>query len=122
QFAELHNLDVEQINWRRAKRQELDERFQVEYPIDADQAFLSSGFDSFFSAELVTQARRQKIEPHGPIQSVPCLDRGNAAATPPSNRNSIAVDAGRITADNERIMRTRRRGLDSERLDVLCRT
>src|SRR5215471_20653152 len=67
QFAELHNLDAEQMNWRRAKRQELGERFQVEYPIDADQAFLSSSFDSYFSAEIVTQARRQKIEPMGPL-------------------------------------------------------
>ena len=36
---------------------------------------------------------------------MPCLDRGNAAATPPSNRNAITVDAGRITADNERAVR-----------------
>ena len=36
---------------------------------------------------------------------MPCLDRGNAPATPPSNRNAVAIDAGRITADNERAVR-----------------
>jgi len=108
QFAELHNLDAAQINWRRAKRQELGERFQVEYPIDADQAFLSSSFDSFFSAEIVTQARRQKIEPHGPL-IVGCDPAGING-----DRIAIARRRGRCITSVEA-----RHGLDTMQLSGL---
>jgi hypothetical protein len=86
----------------------LGDRFQVEYPIDADQAFLSSSFDSFFSAELVTQARRQKIEPHGPL-IVGCDPAGING-----DRIAIARRRGRCITSVEA-----RHGLDTMQLSGL---
>jgi len=68
-LAELHNLDVEQIAWRRAKIRELrgEEYFQQEYPLEPSEAFVSTGHDSFIAAALVLRARKEKIEPYGAL-------------------------------------------------------
>jgi hypothetical protein len=68
-LAELHGLDVEQIAWRRAKIGQLgsDHLFAQEYPLIASEAFISSQFDSFIPAELVLKARKEKIDPYGPL-------------------------------------------------------
>ena len=46
-LAELHNLDKEQIAWRRAKINQLGsaEYFTQEYPLTASEAFISSTFE-----------------------------------------------------------------------------
>ena len=43
-LAELHNLDIEQIAWRRAKISQLgsSDYFAQEYPITPSEAFISS--------------------------------------------------------------------------------
>jgi hypothetical protein len=48
-LAELHNLDSEQIAWRRAKINQLGspEYFRQEYPLTPSEAYISSTFDSF---------------------------------------------------------------------------
>jgi hypothetical protein len=68
-LADLHNLDAEQIAWRRAKIRELrgEEYFRQEYPLEPSEAFVSTGHDSFIKAELVLRARREKIEPYGAL-------------------------------------------------------
>jgi hypothetical protein len=68
-LAELYGLDAEQIAWRRAKISQLGsaDYFAQEYPINPAEAFISSTFDSFISADLVLKARREKIEPYGPL-------------------------------------------------------
>jgi hypothetical protein len=68
-LAELHNLDAEQIAWRRSKISQLGspEYFSQEYPIVASEAFISSSFDSFIPADLVLRARKEKIDPYGPL-------------------------------------------------------
>src|SRR5262249_46949807 len=68
-LAELHNLDAEQIAWRRAKIRELrsEEYFQQEYPLEPSEAFVSTGHDSFIPAALVLRARKEQIEPYGAL-------------------------------------------------------
>jgi hypothetical protein len=68
-LAELHNIDSEQINWRRSKLGQLGSGsyFSQEYPLTASEAFISSTFDSFIPAGLVIKARREKVEAYGPL-------------------------------------------------------
>jgi hypothetical protein len=68
-LAELHNLDAEQICWRRAKIRELKDEvfFRQEYPLSPSEAFVSTGHDSFIRAELVLRARKEQIEPYGAL-------------------------------------------------------
>jgi hypothetical protein len=68
-FAELHGLDAEQICWRRNKISQLGsvEYFKREYPLTPDEAFMASNFDSFITADLVIRARKEEIEPYGPL-------------------------------------------------------
>jgi hypothetical protein len=65
--ARLHGLVPEQVAWRRAKMVELRERFQQEYPEIASDAFLTPNSDNFIPAELVVIARREEVEPFGPL-------------------------------------------------------
>ena len=67
---ELHSLDDEQICWRRNKIGSLggsEELFAQEYPLIASEAFMAAQFDSFITSDLVLRARREKIDPHGPL-------------------------------------------------------
>ena len=68
-LAELYGLDAEQIVWRRGKISQLGsaERFPQEYPLGPEEAFVSSSFDSFIPAALIIKARREKVEPYGPL-------------------------------------------------------
>jgi hypothetical protein len=68
-LAEVHELDAEQICWRRNKISQLPapELFPQEYPITPDEAFVSDNFDSFIPAALVLQARKQEVEEYGPL-------------------------------------------------------
>jgi hypothetical protein len=49
ELAALHNLDAEQIAWRRAKISQLgsEDYFRQEFPLTASEAFISPSFDSF---------------------------------------------------------------------------
>jgi hypothetical protein len=66
-LAELHGLDAEQICWQRNKISQLGsiEHFHREFPLTPDQAFMASRFDSFITADIVMQARKEEIEPYG---------------------------------------------------------
>ena len=70
QVAALHNLDAEQMQWRRNKISQLGsvEYFRREFPLTPDEAFLASQFDSFITSDLVMAARKTTdIEPYGPL-------------------------------------------------------
>jgi hypothetical protein len=41
--------------------------FKREYPLTPDEAFMASKFDSFITSDLVMQARKEEIEPYGPL-------------------------------------------------------
>jgi hypothetical protein len=103
-IAELHGLDVEQIAWRRAKIGQLGsaDRFPQEYPLVASEAFISSTFDSFIPADLVIRARREKVEPYGPL--IIGVDPAGMGA----DRTSIAWRQGHVITKIES-----RRGLDT---------
>ena len=103
-LAELHNLDKEQIAWRRAKISQLGsaEYFAQEYPITPSEAFISSTFDSFIPASLVIKARREKVEPYGPL--IVGVDPAGMGA----DRTSIAWRRGRAITKIES-----RRGFDT---------
>jgi hypothetical protein len=104
ELAELHKLDVEQIAWRRAKISQLGsaEYFAQEYPLTSSEAFISSTFDGFIPAELVIKARREQVEPYGPI--IIGVDPAGMGA----DRTSIAWRQGHCITKIES-----RRGLDT---------
>ena len=85
----LHNLDDEQIAWRRSKENQLGDRLPQEFPLVASEAFISSSFDSFISPALVIAARREKAEAIGPL-----LVGVDPAGMGP-DRTSIAFRRGR---------------------------
>ena len=66
-IAELHDLDAEQICWRRNKISQLPspELFCQEYPLSADEAFIAADFDSYIPADLVLRARKRPSDPVG---------------------------------------------------------
>jgi hypothetical protein len=68
-LAKLHNLDAEQMAWRRAKISQLGslDHFKREYPLTPDEAFMASQFDSFITGDLVMVARKEEVEPHGAL-------------------------------------------------------
>jgi hypothetical protein len=90
-LADIHQLDKEQIAWRRAKISQLGsiERFPQEYPLLASEAFISSNFDSFISPDLVIKARREKVDPYGVL--IVGVDPAGTGA----DRTSIAWRKGR---------------------------
>jgi hypothetical protein len=57
-YAAAHKLDNEQMAWRRAKMAELKDPvlFKQEYPATADEAFQTTGHDSFIKPEDVLRA------------------------------------------------------------------
>lgn len=69
EIMELFGLDMEQMVWRRAKIQELKDPilFKQEYPATPDEAFQSTGHDSFIKSGLVLKARKNEVEPSGPL-------------------------------------------------------
>jgi len=69
-LAALHNLDAEQMCWRRNKISQLgsEDYFKREYPISPDEAFMASQFDSFVTGDLVMRARKETdIEAYGAL-------------------------------------------------------
>jgi hypothetical protein len=103
-LVELHNLDAEQICWRRNKISQLGsaDLFPQEYPATPEEAFVSSSFDSFIPATLVLKARRLKSEPYG--QLIIGVDPAGKGA----DRTSIAWRQGRCITKVES-----RKGLDT---------
>jgi len=103
-LAELHNFNAEQIAWRRAKVSQLgnESLFSQEYPLTPSESFISSTFDSFIPAELVIRARREKVEPYGPL--VIGVDPAGMGA----DRTSIAWRRSHVILKVES-----RRGLDT---------
>jgi hypothetical protein len=70
EYAKLHELDDEQMCWRRMKVAELKDPmlFMQEYPATAEEAFQATGHDSFIKSNLVLRARKFVIEdPLGPL-------------------------------------------------------
>lgn len=69
EYMAAHALDLEQMAWRRNKIAELKDPvlFKQEYPATAAEAFQMSGHDGFIKPELVTKARKAKIEGIGPL-------------------------------------------------------
>jgi hypothetical protein len=68
-YMELHGLDLGQVVWMRAKRAELKDPllFKQEYPATPDEAFQTTGHDSFISAERVLAARKNDVEGIGAL-------------------------------------------------------
>lgn len=69
EYQEAHGLDLEQMVWRRAKIAELKDPvlFKQEYPATAQEAFQTTGHDSFIPTEAVLSARKQEHEPTGSL-------------------------------------------------------
>jgi hypothetical protein len=103
-LADLYDLDGEQICWRRNKISQLPspELFCQEYPLVASEAFISSDFDSFITPGLVLRARREVIEPYGPL--IVGVDPAGKGA----DSTAIAFRQGHVITRVER-----RRGLDT---------
>lgn len=69
EYGAAHGLDHEQLAWRRAKIAELKDPilFKQEYPATAQEAFQTTGHDSFIKPELVLRARKATLNPFGPL-------------------------------------------------------
>lgn len=68
-YMSAHGLTLEQMAWRRAKIAELKDPllFKQEYPATAQEAFQTTGHDSFIKPESVLKARKANIEGVGPL-------------------------------------------------------
>ncbi len=104
-LAELHGLDTEQLCWRRNKISQLssEDLFAQEYPLTADEAFISDSFDSYIPSELVLKARRRDNEANSGYLIVGVDPAGRGA-----DRTSIAWRRGSCIEKIES-----RRGLDT---------
>lgn len=78
EYGEINKLTSQQLYWAWAKNRDLavlaggspDElcwQFKQEYPANADEAFQSSGDESFINPVSVLKARKSIVRPHGPI-------------------------------------------------------
>lgn len=69
EYHRLHGLSLEHMVWRRAKIDELGPiLFMQEYPATPDEAFQTTGHDSFIKGTLVLKARKFNIaDPLGPL-------------------------------------------------------
>jgi len=68
-YQALHGATLGQMVWRRAKILELGDplKFMQEYPATADEAFQTTGHDSFIAAADVLRARKATLQAHGPL-------------------------------------------------------
>lgn len=89
-YAEMFELNLGQMCWRRAKIQELGDEdiFNQEYPATAQMAFVNSGTSSFIKALGVLKARKRSVEGAGP------LIMGADPAGPGGDRFAIAGRRG----------------------------
>lgn len=69
EYAEMFNLNLGQMAWRRAKIQELRSGalFDQEYPATANMAFVNSSIKSYIPALPVLRARKREIQGAGPL-------------------------------------------------------
>lgn len=94
-YAEAHGLDDGQMAWRRAKVAELKDPmlFKQEYPATADEAFQTTGHDSFIKPETVLKARKAKLKGVGPLVG------GGDPARFGNDRFSLAWRRGRVVEE-----------------------
>lgn len=69
EYANLYQLDMPQMAWRRNKIEELKDPilFKQEYPATAAEAFQMSGHNSYIQPELVVKARKTETPESGPL-------------------------------------------------------
>lgn len=69
EYAAAHDLDLEQMAWRRNKMAELKDPllFMQEYPATAAEAFQATGHDGFIKPESVVRARKANLAAIGPL-------------------------------------------------------
>lgn len=68
EYHQLYGLTMGQMVWRRAKIAELGAMlFKQEYPATAEEAFQTTGHDSFIKSADVLRARKASIEAHGAL-------------------------------------------------------
>lgn len=68
EYATTHGLTMEQMFWRRKKIEDIGfVLFKQEYPATAQEAFQTTGHDSFIKAVDVLRARKAKLEESGPL-------------------------------------------------------
>lgn len=61
EYAESHGLEMDQMYWRRRKVEEVGHvTFKQEYPATSDEAFQTTGHDSFIKPAPVLMARKNK--------------------------------------------------------------
>ena len=68
-YQSAHGLTLGQMVWRRNKIAELKDPllFKQEYPATADEAFQTTGHDSFIKPVAVLKARKASVTPIGPL-------------------------------------------------------
>src|SRR5262245_1577010 len=111
-YAQAYGLDDSQMAWRRKQIALLGiKRWNQEYPATPNEAFVASDFDSFIPHDLVTAARRRKVEPSGP------LIIGFDPAYTGKDRHAMVWRQGRAVTKIES-----RRGLDTMQAAGWCKS
>jgi hypothetical protein len=96
-YAARFDLSLGQMAWRRAKIAELKDPmlFRQEYPATAQEAFQTSGHDSFIAPDLVIAARRARLDAYG------ALVMGVDPARFGDDRFAVAFRQGRVVSGIE---------------------
>jgi len=93
QYAHAYGLDMGQVAWMRAKRQELGDPllFKQEYPANATEAFIASGTAQFIASDLAEEAARREPEWHLGVPTIIGVDPARFG----DDETAIAVRRGR---------------------------
>jgi hypothetical protein len=98
-LAQAYDLDDGQLAWRRQKKKDLKEKFEQEYPINEDEAFLTSG-NPYYDGEKLTAIRHRLTGAQGdplPIETV--LGAMVAYVTGKNKKPLIHPGTGRFVVD-----------------------
>lgn len=72
-YAKLHNLNLEQMLWRKEKIAFLgEEKFKQEYPISAEEAFISSEHEAFISRKIILTALKRTLTEEEEVYNDSC--------------------------------------------------
>ncbi len=105
QYAYMHDLDVDQMFWRRRKIAEMDNdpnRFKRDYPATPEEAFEASGDTILIRSDLVAMARKRgKDRSYQPIGAVVM---GVDVARQGDDATAFVIRQGRVILHRERMV------------------
>lgn len=105
QYAYMHDLDVDQMFWRRRKIGEMDNdpnRFKRDYPATPEEAFEASGDAILIRSDLVAMARRRGKD--RTYQAIGSVVMGVDVARQGDDATAFVIRQGRVILHRERMV------------------